>query len=297
MNDRTFVEFDIRIEFARGEGDPSRVFRSMAGLIEAFQQIDNHLAQMLGASVRTSLVLDDIETASLKSRLSTIIEAIPDELLRQGEIKKLVGHFLLLGKHMILDWCGERKEISDRKDVKRLEFDLMKLARDTDIKVIPAYAPINTPTLLSDISAINDAIVPLEKSDQATFASQEGKSRFNPDLVVSGEVIREIVTRQRLENTGERILKVKKPDYLGSSKWAFKYGTHTIEAKICDEDWLKNFHDGLVKLEPGDSLRVTLHEEVSYGYDNEVVHSEYEVRKVSGVVHGPKGHQNELLSD
>ncbi|MBK1684756.1 hypothetical protein CKO18_14435 [Rhodoferax fermentans] len=267
----------------------------MAGLIDAFQRLDGHLAPMLGASVRTSLVLQDIEAASLKSRLRTVIDAIPDEPLQQGDIKKLIGHFLLKGKHTILDWCGERNEISDREDVKRLEADLTKLAHDTDIKLLPAYAQIDTPSLLSDISAVNDAMVPLEKRDRATFASLEGRSSFNPDLVVSGEVIREIVTRERLENTGERILKVKKPDYLGTSKWTFKYGTLTIEAKICDEYWLDNFQKGLVELGPGDSLRVTLYEEVSYGYDNEVVHTEYEVRKVDVVVRGPKGNQIGLI--
>ena len=295
MNDPTFVDFDIRIEFARGEGDPTRVFRSMAGLIDAFQRIDSHLAPMLGASVRTSLVLQDIEAASLKSRLRTVIEAIPDEPLKQGEIKKLVGHFLLQGKHKILDWCGGRTEISNREEVKLLEADLTKLAHDTDIKLLPAYAPIDTPALLSDISAVNDAMSPLEKRDQATFASLEGRSTFNPELVVSGGVIREIVTKERLENTGDRILKVKKPDYLGSSKWTFKYGMLTIEAKICDEAWLDRFQKGQVDLGPGDSLRVTLYEEVSYGYDNEVVHTEYEVRKVDGVVKGPKGSQIDLI--
>jgi hypothetical protein len=84
VNDPKYVDFDIRIEFARGEGDPTRVFRSMAGLIDAFQRIDSHLAPMLGASVRTRLVLQDIEAASLKSRLRTVIEAIPDEPLKQG---------------------------------------------------------------------------------------------------------------------------------------------------------------------------------------------------------------------
>jgi len=241
------------------------------------------------------LVLQDIEAASLKSRLRTVIEAIPDEPLKQGEIKKLVGHFLLQGKHKILDWCGGRTEISTREEVKLLEADLSKLAHDTDIKLLPAYAPIDTPALLSDISAVNDAMSPLEKRDQATFASIEGKSSFNPELVVSSEVIREIVTKERLENTGDRILKVKKPDYLGSSKWTFKYGMLTIEAKICDESWLDRFQKGQVDLGPGDSLRVTLYEEVSYGYDNEVVHTEYEVRKVAGVVRGPKGNQIGLI--
>jgi len=295
--DRSFVDFDIRIEFVRGEGDPTRVFRSMAGLIDAVQRIDTHLAPMLGATVRTSLVLQDIEAASLKSRLRTVIESIPDEPLQQGEIKKLVGHFLLKGKHRVLDWCGDRKQISDRDEIKQLEADLTQLALETDMKVLPAYAPIDTPSLLSDISAVNDAMNPLDRRDHAIFASSEGRSTFNPDLVVSGDIIRDIVTKERLQNTGERILKVKKPDYLGTSKWAFKYGMQTIEAKIIDISWLQQFQSGEVNLGPGDSLRVMLYEEVSYGYDGEVVHTEYEIRAVHDVVRGSRESQIKLIGD
>ena len=104
-------EFEIRVEFARGIGDPTRVFRTMAGLIEAAQRMDTHLAEMIGANVRTSLVLEDVEATSLKSRLRSVIEAIPDEPLQAGDIKKLVGHFLLKGKHKVLDWCAERNEV------------------------------------------------------------------------------------------------------------------------------------------------------------------------------------------
>lgn len=297
MADRDFVDFDIRIEFARGEGDPTRVFRSMADLIEAFQRFDTHLAPMLGATVRTSVVLQDIEASSLKSRLRTFIEAIPDEPLQQGEIKKIVGHFLLKGKHLVLDWCKDRTEVGSRQQVQELENDLLRLAHDTELKQIPAYAPIDTPSLLSDIAAVNEALLPLEKRDQATYSSQTATSAFNPDLVVSGEVIREIVTKERLVNTGERILKVKKPDYLGTSKWAFRYGNHMIEAKIVDSEWLLRFQNNAESLNPGDSLRVSLFEEVSYGFDGEVVHTEYEVRKVLGVVKGQRAQQLGLLSD
>lgn len=297
MDDPKHFDFDVRIEFIRGEGDPTRVFRSMAGLIDALQRIDSHLAPMIGASVRTSLVLQDIEAASLKSRLRTVIEAIPDEPLKQGEVKKLVGHFLLRGKHKILDWCGDRTSIDNRAEVKLLEAELSKLAHKTDIKAIPAYAPIDTPTLLADIAAVNDAIATLDGRDQASLSSQEGRSKFNPEFVVSDQVIRELVTRERLENTGERILKVKKPDYLGTSKWSFKYGSQMIEAKIIDLDWLQRFQNGTVELHPGDSLRVTLFEEVSYGFDGEVVHTEYEVRKVVAIVRGPRGTQIGLIGD
>jgi hypothetical protein len=107
--------------------------------------------------------------------------------------------------------------------------------------------------------------------------------------------VRELVTRETLETESIRIIKVKKPDYLGKSKWGFKYSGHLIEAKILDEGWLTQFHNRRVELQPGDSLRVLLREQVSYGYDNEIVHVEYDVVEVQEVIQAPKFIQGNLL--
>lgn len=88
MSEDTEELIEIRIEFERGVGDPSRVFRAMAGLIEATESLDSHLALSVGANVRTSLLLQDVEAASLKAKLKTVIEELPDEALKAGEVKK-----------------------------------------------------------------------------------------------------------------------------------------------------------------------------------------------------------------
>jgi hypothetical protein len=295
MNNDNAQEVEIRIEFERGAGDPSRIFRSMAGLIESTQLLDIHLALSIGAEVRTSLVLQDVEAASLKAKLRFVVEAVPDEPLKSGDIKKLIGHFLLKAKHKVLDWCSDRNSISSREEVKQLESQIHQLAEQSDVKLIPAYAPIETATLLSDIAAIKNALNYLGSQDQATLRSNEGMSSYNPELVVSDNVVRELVTRETLASAGERILKVKKPDYLGTSKWGFKYSGHMIEAKVSDEGWLKRFQGNQENVQPGDSLRVMLREEVAYGYDNEIVHTEYEVLQVLGVIRGLRSTQTSIL--
>ncbi|MDO8955113.1 MAG: hypothetical protein Q7V63_09740 [Gammaproteobacteria bacterium] len=40
---------------------------------------------------------------------------------------------------------------------------------------------------------------------------------------------------------------LKKPDFLGNSKWDFKYRTRTISATIQDKEWLAKVHSGVVK--------------------------------------------------
>lgn len=295
MDEKDTQNIEIRIEFERGSGDPTRIFYSMAGLIESIQSIDSHLGACVGVGVRTSLVLEDIEATSLKAKLKSTIEAIPDEPLKSGDIKKLIGHYLLKGKHKILDWCSNRNEITTREEVKQLENDLQLLAESTNIKQIPAYSSINTANLLTDIAEIKNALNYLGAGDQATLRSPEGISQYNPKLVVSDRIVQEIVTRETLASTSERIIKVKKPDYLGQFRWVFKYSGHMIEAKISDADWLLKFQSKEVHLQPGDSLKALLREEVSYGYDSEIVHTEYEVVKVMGVIRGLSNTQQTIL--
>ena len=295
MDEKDTQNIEIRIEFERGSGDPTRIFYSMAGLIESIQSIDSHLGACVGVGVRTSLVLEDIEATSLKAKLKSTIEAIPDEPLKSGDIKKLIGHYLLKGKHKILDWCSNRNEITTREEVKQLENDLQLLAESTNIKQIPAYSSINTANLLTDIAEIKNALNYLGADDQATLRSPEGISQYNPKLVVPDRIVQEIVTRETLASTSERIIKVKKPDYLGQSRWVFKYSGHMIEAKISDADWLLKFQSKEVHLQPGDSLKALLREEVSYGYDSEIVHTEYEVVKVMGVIRGLSNTQQTIL--
>lgn len=295
MKEQDFQSLEIRIEFERGSGDPTRIFYSMAGLIESIQAIDKHLGACIGVGVRTSLVLDDVEAASLKAKLKSTIEAIPDEPLISGDIKKLIGHYLLKGKHKILDWCSDRNEITTREEVKQLENELQLLAEETNIKQIPAYSSMNTANLLSDIAEIKNALNHLCSQDKATLLSPEGLSQYNQMLVVSDEIVREIVTRETLASTSQKIIKVKKPDYLGQSRWVFKYSGHLIEAKISDADWLYKFQSKNEYLQPGDSLKVLLREEVSYGYDSEIVHTEYEVVSVLGVIYGPINEQQTML--
>jgi len=111
---------EIRVQFERGVGDPARVFRAMTGLIESTQRLDEHLSATISAKVKTSLILQDVETASLKAKLKTVIEEIPDETLKEGDVKKIIGHFLHKAKHKVIDWCSERDEIKDRHEVKEV---------------------------------------------------------------------------------------------------------------------------------------------------------------------------------
>ncbi len=280
-------DFELKIDFVRGEGDPTRPFKAMSGLIESFQSLDSHILSSFNISLSTSLVLDEIESGSIKARLRDIIQGIPDEALRNSEWKKIIGHFLLKAKYIVLEWLKERNNIESRDDVRVLENRLKEAAEDTDLKLLPAYVSPSAEVLMNDIHHIKESLEHLEENDFALYEYDGHSLPINKDFDISNEVIREVLTKEVIKSSGEKILKVKKPDYLGTSKWQFKYDGRAIEAKVTDSEWLEKFQSRNEDVRPGDSLKVMLYEEISYGFDGEVVDRRYEIEKVYEVIRPP----------
>ena len=80
------------------------------------------------------------------------------------------------------------------------------------------------------------------------------------------------------------ILAVRRPDYLGEAQWEFRHGKRTIRAKLTDDQWLREFQNRKVDVRPGDALRCMVGQEVSYGYDNELISETFIVTKVDQVL-------------
>jgi len=114
-------------------------------------------------------------------------------------------------------------------------------------------------------------------------------------MEISTELIREYLTHEKIISEGEKILKVKKPDYFGYSMWSFKYQNKSIDVKILDDEWLRAFQSKDVTVLPGDSIRALVKEEVSYGHNNEVIHTHYEILQVIEILPASRHQQRILL--
>ena len=289
MNDeQEYGAFELIVNFKKGSGDPSRVFKAMTGLIESIQSLDGHLSQSLAPDVKTTLVLQDIQASSLKAKLKSIIEDLPDDDLRKAEMRPIIGHFLVKTKHKVIDWCSDKGEITDRDEIKQLQTEIKQIACETDIRQIPAYTEPDAESLLIDINAIRNSLANLEADDYAELQSDQGVSNFNKKMEISTEIIREFLTKEKITSECEKILKVKKPDYLGTSMWSIKYQNKAVDAKIVDEKWLKDFQSKEITLLPGDSIRAIVREDVSYGHNNEVIHTHFEIIEVLEILPEPK---------
>ncbi len=292
-----FNEYILKIDFEKKSEHPERIFKVMSEMIESLYSIDKNLINSFVINIEPKLILEDIETGSLKARLRALISAIDDDALKELDWKKAVGSFLVKGKHKVLKFLEDKQEITDYQQVQQLESNLLSLAQDTDIQQVPWYTTIPTQKFLENISKLYNATNLLLSNDTVKYISPEGEVTINKGFAISQQSIENLLTKESVESQSEMIFRIKKPDYLGFSMWDVQYKGKTIQVKIHDLDWLNKFQDRKIDVRPGDSIRAQVVVEVRYGYDNNVVAEHFTVEKVLEVLRNEKPSQFNIFEE
>lgn len=147
--------FSFLIDFKKGEGDPRRVFDAASLLIEGFQELDATLMNSIDGKINAQVVLDDLKPGSLRVFVSTILKNIDDQGLREGEWKKAVGPALVKAKHLAIE-ALDKNEAEAPKAIADLRNDLQRLIAQSDVKHLPAYAPIHEGRLIASLEKLQD---------------------------------------------------------------------------------------------------------------------------------------------
>ncbi len=285
MKDLSSPGFCITIDFDKKSENPSRVFQTMTDIINSFQNLDRDLINGINSQLDPVILLEDIQSGSMKTWLINALKGLPDEALKDCDWKKIIGHYLVKAKYIIINRLEGKTSITNAKEIIEIRKELYEEAVKMDIKSFPYYEPIPIPKLIKNISLINQSLSHLNQSDKA-YLEIDGhqKADFNLSFNFSPENIEELLTKESLSSQVLMILKVKKPDYLGSSMWDFKYGGRTISAKILDDDWLIRFQQRKLDIRPGDSIKANVKTTVKYGHDNSVIATIYEVLNVNEIL-------------
>lgn len=276
------ADFAFEIDFVRGEGSPSRVFIALQEFIRASESLDSELITSIDSNVETVMVLEDIEAGSIKVWLRNLLRATEDDALKGLDWKPAVGKYLVRAKYAVLRWIDDDKL---PKDLPSLRREIQDLARETDVRHLPDYTPPSPKVLLEAVRNYQQAKEHLHKSDVAKFISRESELEMN--LTVRFEVadIEALAVKETITSPPTQlILAVKKPDYLGDSKWELRHGRRTVSAKLEDSEWLKLFQGREVDVRPGDALKCEVVIENLYGHDNELIAERYTVTRVLDVL-------------
>lgn len=279
------MTFVLRIDFVKSTGDPTRPFRTMAGLIESLARLDRELAKSIDAHVESSCVLEKVEASSIKAFIRSLMNSVDDSALRSGEWKQILGSFLVKAKHLILASVGDAKSIAEPGLLDRIQMGVLQEAERTMVRGLPGYVPIPRATLAVQIAAITNSMTPLLQQDVATYESpQEPPVVLNRSLLVNEQELESVLATRVLKNKDQMILKVKKPDFIGSSMWEFQYEGHPITARICNDDWLAEFRRDGLGIRPGSAVRALVGIEQAYDENNEALPAKYTILDVLEVI-------------
>jgi hypothetical protein len=86
------ADFAIYIDFKKGEGNPSRIFQTADAIIRALHRLDLTLCAAIDSKIEPVLILEEIETGSLRIWLKEFLAAIDDDALKKLDWKQVVGH-------------------------------------------------------------------------------------------------------------------------------------------------------------------------------------------------------------
>jgi hypothetical protein len=276
------ADFAFEIDFQKGVGPASRVFAATHDFIKACEAIDAELVQSIDASIETVLVLEDIEIGSIKTWLRNVLSATEDDALKTLDWKPLVGKYLVKAKYAIIRWIDDDSHPRSLPDLGR---EIQRIANETDVRRLPDYTAPSPTALLNAVRDFQAVKEKMSAGDRMRLLTDDGDLEMNLSISFPIEDIEALAVAKTIENpAAEMILAVKKPDYLGISKWELRHGRRTISATIEDAEWLTKFQGRQVDVRPGDALQCSVKIETLYGFDNELIRERYTVLKVIDVL-------------
>lgn len=290
-------DFGLGLSLGPRTENPADMFQSLGGLIRVFDEIDRELAHTIDAALDPRLVLQTIEIGSLRTWLASSLRSIPDEVLKDGDWKKIVGFFLVKAKHKMIQWLEGKETIKSADEIEDLRKQITELKNEVErLRQLPIEAPIPVTVIVTAVKKISVALAPLPSGQSIAYVSSEGSLEINRSFAVTDEQIEEILTKKFKTERTRMALTVKKPDYLGKSMWDMIAQGHPVKAKIIDEHWLETFHQRQVALLPGDALSADVRIDAHFDEEGRIFETKHTVEKVHEIVK-INGEQLEIFKD
>ncbi|PUB14168.1 hypothetical protein [Yoonia sediminilitoris] len=276
------ADFAVIVDFKKGEESPTRVFTAATELIRSFEALDRILAKSVDSSITPVMVLEDVEIGSLKVWLKNALRSTDDQALKDLDWRPAVGKYLVRAKYVVLRWVDQDDA---PRSLQELRKEIRDLAAETDVRRLPDYAPPDPSGLVEIAKQLQDAKKMLGPNDRIFFEGDEGRVEVDLTVDINPEELAELATKETIKMPpAEMILAVKKPDYLGNSKWELRHGKRSISVRMEDSEFVDSFQSRKQDVRPGDALRCMVAVEMRYGYDNELISETYAVESVKEVL-------------
>jgi len=279
------ILYSLKIDFDKNTENPSRLFKSMSLLIDSFKDFDSLLSRTLDNKINTIQILDEIKVGSLITSLKNFILIDDQKNLGDKVNQDSVQRYYNNCKLKVFETINDNKTIDNLKIVEKLEKDLENVAIETGVKNTILYHPVDKIDLVQNLKNISDSVKDLNDSDNVIYLNdKDNPTKINKNCEVHIDKIEEALIDREDEIILPLILKIKKPDYLGESKWELKFGRQSIDAKILDDNWLNDFHKRKILTAPGDSLDCNVKQINKYDKKGNLLDTIYEILNIKSII-------------
>lgn len=276
------ADFALIVDFKKGVSSPTRVFLATADFIRAFESLDHALVKSIDSNIIPVMMLEDVEIGSLKIWLKYALRSTDDEALKSLDWKPAVGKYLVRAKYMFLRWLESDTSPRSLPDLRK---EIGSLAKETDVRQLPDYSLPDAAELIEVAQQVQKVKNRLGDEDKIYIENEGEQMEIGIEIRSDIDELAKMSTKETITSPASAmILAVKKPDFLGNSKWEFRHGKRTISASIADERFLSDFQGRRRDVRPGDAIRCLVATEMSYGFDNELISESFTVVEVVEVL-------------
>ncbi len=277
-------KFYFQISFEKNSENPERIFKTMQNLIEAIRIVNNDLLSSVPFKIDPVLTLSDVTSGSIKTWMRNQLKSIDEGDIRDLNIRRIIGGYLLQGVRTLIKSLEKGDKVISRKLIENTQQELIDMARTTELNGQIIYKPIEQYKVFRDMSALNKAIQPLSSNDLAKYGyeSEDIAIRYSEYLAETEPIDIIGVETKIIENP--MVLQIKKPDYLGNSKWEFRHGGRQISGKILDKQWLSKFQRGQIIILPGGAIKARVRFVMYFDSEGTLISDKYEIIEVLGEI-------------
>lgn len=290
------AEFGVTIDYVRGQSNPVQVFQAMTDLLAGFTNIDRVLIDAVAPEIEAVAVIEEIEAASITAWVTNKLKKIDDEALKDLDVKKQIGAYVVKAKYRIIDFLEELEQKQTLHRQEQLRRDLEAIGASLDLQLVPPT--IDLKALAPGMNQIQRGKERLTRDEKLTLRSEYAPDREvrveDSEPVTISEPERD-VDASETGGTAEMMLLIKKPDLLGKSQWEFRHGKHTLRANVEDADWLEKFHSGSERIVPGSVMKASVRYAYKYDDRGNLLETVHDVVAVRGLISPTPQEQEQLF--
>lgn len=257
--DKNTNQFDFELDLNfEGQKNPAIAFGQIAKMYDKLWSVDQQILYNILPTAKLEYELVDLEYSSIKSKVNQILKSIPDDILKDiTNPGKLLGHLLVYTKRRLIK-ATETNEVHSKENLDKITSEINKEIKKLSINAV-IVLEVNNYFVLNAINEIGIEGRKLKRGEFFEYKSKAGNARVgNKSSVNMAKMLYEL-GGQTLEQKRIETLKVKSLDLLSDrASWKLMRQGKQIEVKILDKDWLNDYHNRRVIIQPNDYLKLEL---------------------------------------